>query len=133
MPRLRGLSPLVASAILLAAVLAVGAVIYSYVHTSTAAVVEKPQLMITADADYVGSTAYVEISITNSGGAAANITDVTIDGQSVKSQLFSGSYYLLKPGKELRKVVELTNLPSGEHIIIVTLADGTEFKSKFTS
>ena len=131
---LRGISPLIATAILLAATFAVGYVIYNYVHTGTSAIAEKPQLMITASAKYVGGTAYVEISVRNAGGASANITKVTIDGTDVSSQLGIGaSGYLLKPGQELHKVVTLTNLASGDHIVIVTLSDGKQFSATFTS
>ena len=134
MPRLRGISPLVATAILLAATIAIGYVIYNYVGASAGSVAQKPQLLVTADASYVGSTAYVELSIRNAGGAAANITKVTIDGTDVSSQLGIGaSGYLLQPGQELHKVVELSNLSSGEHIVIVTLSDGSEFKATFVS
>ena len=131
---LRGISPLIATAILLAATLAIGYVIYNYVGASASAVAKKPQLMITANANYVGNTAYIELSIKNVGGAAANITKVTIDGSDVSSQLGIGtSGYLLKPGQELHKIVTLTNLSSGQHIVIVTLSDGSEFQATFTS
>lgn len=132
--RLRAVSPLVATAILLAATIAIGYVIYSYVEASAGAVAQKPQLLVTADASYVGSTAYVEISIRNAGGAAANITKVTIDGTDVSSQLGIGSKgYLLQPGQEIHKVVTLSNLSSGQHVIIITLSDGSTFKATFVS
>ena len=131
---LRGISPLIATAILLAATIAIGYVIYKYVGASASAVAKKPQLMITASVDYVGNTAYIELSIRNVGGAAANITKVTIDGTNVGSQLGIGaSGYLLKPGQELHKIVTLPNLGSGQHIVIVTLSDGSEFQATFTS
>jgi len=131
---MRAISPLVATAILLAATIAIGYVIYNYVGASAGAVAQKPQLMITADASYVGSTAYVEISIRNAGGAAANITKVTIDGVDVSAQLGIGAGgYLLQPGQELHKVVTLSNLPSGQHIVIVSLSDGSQFKATFVS
>jgi len=130
---LRGLSPLISSAILLASTIAIGYLIYNYASTSTSAIIQKPQLIISANADYVGSKAYVEVSIKNAGGAAANITSVKIDNVEVKGSLFSGSYYLLRPGSELHRVVELNNLASGSHIIIVTLSDGSEFKASFIS
>lgn len=135
--RLRGVSNLIGTVILVAAALSIGMVVYHYMHTSAAAVVQKPQLMVTADASYVGNTAYIEISITNTGGVTANITDVTIDGQSVKSQLFSGTSYLLKPGQELHRVVTLNSLPSGQHIVLVTVTDAQgntyQFKATFVS
>ena len=132
MTRFRGLSPIIATAILIAAAIAVGYVIWNYVVSGTTAVAQKPQLIISVMTDYVGSTAYIELSIKNTGGAAANITGVAIDGNDVSSQLFTG-YYLLRPGQELHKVVTINNLPSGDHIIIVTLADGSQFKAKFVS
>ena len=131
---LRGVSPLVSAAILLAAAIAIGYTIYNYAYASTAAVAQKPQLMITASADYVGTTAYIEISIRNAGGAAANITRVTVDGTDVTQQLgIPSNGYLLQPGQELHKVIVLDNLPSGQHIIIVTLSDGSQYKATFIS
>ena len=128
---MRAISPLVATAILLAATIAIGYVIYNYVGASAGVVAQKPQLLITASADYVGSTAYVEISIKNAGGAAANVTKVTIDGKDVSQQL--GLPKQLPPGQELHKVITVNNLPSGEHIVIVTLSDGSQFKASFVS
>ena len=134
MGRLRGVSPLVSAAILLAAAIAIGYVIYNYAFSSTAAVAQKPQLMITASADYVGSTAYIEVSIRNAGGAAANITKVEIDGADVTQQLgIPANGYLLQPGQELHKVITMEGLPSGQHIIIVTLSDGSQYKASFIS
>ncbi|NOZ88443.1 MAG: hypothetical protein GXO15_00775 [Crenarchaeota archaeon] len=128
---MRGVSPLVSAAILLAASIAIGYVIYNYASASAAAVAQKPQLLITASADYVGSTAYIELSIKNAGGAAANITRVTIDGTDVSSQL--GLPRQLPPGQEIRKVITIDNLPPGQHIVIVTLSDGSQYKASFVS
>ena len=136
--RLRGLSPLISSAILLAATIAIGYIIYNYATNSAGAVAQKPQLMITASVDYVGSTAYVELSIKNIGGAAANITRVTIDNNDVSSSLgISAGGYMLQPGQELHKVVTLSNLPGGQHIVIVEASDAQgntyQYKASFIS
>ncbi len=131
---LRGLSPLISTAILLAATIAIGYVIYSYANSGASAVAQKPQLLITATVDYVGNTAYIEISIKNAGGAAANITKVSIDTTDVSGQLgISAQGYLLEPGQELHKVVTINSLPSGKHVIVVELNDGSQFKMTFTS
>ncbi len=131
---LRGLSPLISTAILLAATIAIGYVIYSYANSGASAVAQKPQLLITATVDYVGNTAYIEVSIKNAGGAAANITRIKIDTVDVSSQLgITTQGYLLEPGQELHKVVTINNLPSGKHVIIVELSDGSQFKMTFTS
>ncbi len=131
---LRGLSPLISTAILLAATIAIGYVIYSYANSGASAVAQKPQLLITATVDYVGNTAYIEVSIKNAGGAAANITRIKIDTVDVSGQLgITTQGYLLEPGQELHKVVTINNLPSGKHVIIVELSDGSQFKMTFTS
>ena len=135
---LRGISPLVATAILLAATIAIGYVIYNYVGASAGAVASKPQLMITANADYVGNTAYIELSIRNVGAAAANITQIKIDnlyvtsnwGVSDRQQALS---ILLQPGAELHKVVAVQNLPNGKHVIIVTVSDRNGHTYEFMS
>ena len=130
--KLKGLSPLIATAILLAAVIAVGYVIYNYVSASAAAVAQKPQLLITADATDVAGLTYIELSIKNVGGAPIQLTRVLIDTNDVSSQLQLPA--VLQPGGELHKVVVLQLAP-GEHIIIVEGVDNTgntyQFKAKF--
>lgn len=142
MPRMRAISPLVATAILLAATIAVGYLIYNYVSASTGAIANKPQLLITANADYVGSTAYVEIDIKNVGAAAAKITQIKIDnvyvtsswGTSTQAQTLN---IMLQPGEELHKVITISNLNNGKHVILVTVEDQNgntyQFKSTFVS
>lgn len=130
---LKGLSPLVATAILLAATIAIGYVIYSYAQAGVTAIAQKPQLLITASVDYVGSTAYVEVSVKNTGGAAANITKVSIDSREVTTQLLGAPGRLLEPGQEIRRVIKLDNLPNGRHVVLVELSDGSQFKATFTS
>ena len=134
---LKGLSPLISSAILLAATIAIGYIIYNYASNSAGAVVQKPQLLITASADYVGSTAYVELSIKNVGGAAANITKIEIDGVDVTGQVISSNSYLLQPGQEIHRVITIDSLPNGQHIVIVTATtangDTYQFKATFIS
>ncbi len=142
MPRLRGISPLVATAILLAATIAIGYVIYNYVGASAGAVAQKPQLLVTANADYVGSTAYVELSIRNVGAAAAKISQIKIDnlyitgtwGTSTQAQTLN---IMLQPGEELHKVITISNFNNGKHIILVTVQDQNgntyQFKATFVS
>jgi len=122
-PRMRAISPLVATAILLAATIALGYLIYNYVSASAGAVANKPQLMITASADYVGSTAYVEIDIKNVGASAANITRITIDGSDYTSTILGATSYVLQPGAEIHKVISINGLSTGKHVIIVTVSD----------
>lgn len=140
---MRGISPLVATAILLAATIAIGYVIYNYTSSSAGAVANKPQLLITANADYVGKKAYVEISIKNVGAAAAKITQIKIDNNLYVNSNWEVSNspqtldVLLQPGEELHKVISIPDLNAGKHIILVTAKDqnGNEyqFKSTFVS
>ncbi len=128
----RGLSPLIATAVLLAAVIAIGYVIYSYVSASAAAVAQKPQLLITADATDVAGTTYIELSIKNVGGAPIQVDRVIVDTFDVSEQL--GLPLTLQPGGEIHRVV-VVQLSPGEHIVVVTGEDNTgnvyQFKSKF--
>ncbi len=122
---------IVAEILLLAIVLVGGAVLYNYFTSqSTVAAGAKFYVAVTVTTTSDGKQ-FLDIAIKNIGTGPATITSVKIDNAiDITGSLGIGKNGLtLKPGKELRKVIQLNQqLSGGVHKLIITYKEAGQTK-----
>lgn len=77
--RVRGLSPIIATLILIAAALIGAAMVYRYFVTASYVVTNKPELVV-EDASYNPTSYTLYLRLSNSGMTTVNITGIVVKG-----------------------------------------------------
>ena len=110
MRRVKGLSPIIATLILIAAALIGAAMVYRYFVTASYVVTNKPELVV-EDASYNPTSSTLYLRLSNSGMTTVNITNVVVKGTGGATCTVNATsilYKLLSPSDTLTALLTVT-------------------------
>ncbi|MEM1605417.1 MAG: hypothetical protein QXW41_04165 [Fervidicoccaceae archaeon] len=127
----KGLSPLLATAILISATIAGGAILYQYFAKSLSMYTAGSSIEVTVSAVYLSSDRYLlYYSITSRGDQPVNLSHIYFLPNGSLPQISLGNKTLL-PGGRITGVQELTGqMPSSLYAVVVYYYGGSRIETK---